>query len=252
MSIPRLFVDQALAANSEVTLRGDAARYIGRVLRARPGDLLTLFDGRGEEFSTRIQQIDKNCIELRLGEGSRRDTESPLAVRLLQGISRGDRMDFVVQKSTELGVHRITPLQTEFSVVRLNAQRAAKRLQHWQGICASACEQCGRNVLPVIDGALTLSDFLSLKCPTETTRLMLSPEATETMESLKKPTGSVELLIGPEGGFSEQESTLARQHGFLPIAIGPRVLRTETAAVAAVALVQAFWGDLGGVPRPGS
>lgn len=244
MSIPRLFSREKLVEHSSCVLRGEAARYVGRVLRCRPGDALILFDGSGPEFAGVIAEIGKQEVSVDIAAATQRTVESPLAVHLLQGISRGERMDIVVQKATELGVRRITPLQTEFSVVRLNAERAAKRQQHWQRIGESACEQCGRTVPPAIDAAMTLQDFLQRDAPAKSTRLILLPGAGQHFGNLAMPPAGIELMIGPEGGFSpaEQEQAIAR--GFVPIGLGPRVLRTETAALAALALVQSLWGDL--------
>lgn len=245
MPIPRLYVKQTLAAQAHITLRDEAARYIGKVLRCRPGDALKLFDGSGPEYPATIVRISKQDVELRLSEATSGSVESALDVRLLQGISRGERMDFVVQKATELGVRRISPLQTEFSVVRLDKARAAKRQLHWQRIAESACEQCGRNVPPVIDEAQSFQDFLADPAVSQSTRLLLLPEAGIDLAAAGRPRAGVELFIGPEGGLSPGEVTQVTAREFLPVRIGPRVLRTETAALATLALVQGLWGDLG-------
>lgn len=244
MAVPRLFVNEKISAQSEITLRAEAARYIGRVLRGRPGDTLQLFDGSGAEYLASIVRISRHEVLLNVADATGRSVESPLDVRLVQGLSRGERMDFVVQKAVELGVRRITPLQTEFSVVRLAAERASRRRQHWQGIAESACEQCGRSVPPLIDPALSLQEFLGEPAAADCTRLVLLPGAAQSIDSIAAPRGAVELLIGPEGGLSDSESARALAQGFLPVAMGPRILRTETAAIAALTLVQALWGDL--------
>ncbi|MGB5579223.1 MAG: 16S rRNA (uracil(1498)-N(3))-methyltransferase [Woeseia sp.] len=244
MSTPRLFTNEKLAEHGSCVLRGEAARYIGRVLRSRPGDALILFDGSGPEFAAVIAEIGKQEVRVTIAEATQRQSESPLAVHLLQGISKGERMDTVVQKTTELGVRRITPLQTEFSVVKLSAERAAKRQQHWQRIGESACEQCGRSVPPAIDAAMTLQDYLQRDAPSKSSRLILLPGAERHFANLATPSAGIELMVGPEGGFSAAEQELASARGFVPIGLGPRVLRTETAAIAALALVQSLWGDL--------
>lgn len=245
MSAPRLFINDKLSANSDRVLRGEAARYVGRVLRCRPGDALALFDGSGSEFAAVITTINKQEVNVRIADAAARNVESPLDVRLLQGISRGERMDIVVQKATELGVRRITPLLTEFSVVRLDSSRAEKRQQHWQRIATSACEQCGRNIPPTVDTAATLQDYLQAAPANDCNRLLLQHGASNAFTDRAGPPGAIELLIGPEGGLSsaEQDTVIAR--GFVPVSLGPRVLRTETAAIAALALVQSLWGDLG-------
>lgn len=244
MSAPRLFVNEKISAQSEITLRDEAARYIGRVLRSRPGDTLQLFDGSGAEFLASIVRISRQDVLLHVTDATDRNVESPLDVRLVQGISRGERMDTVVQKAVELGVRRITPLQTEFSVVRLAAERATRRRQHWQRIAESACEQCGRNVPPIIDPALSFQEFLGNTAAADCTRLVLLPGAAQSIDKIDEPRAGVELLIGPEGGLSDSESAQALAQGFVPVAMGPRILRTETAAIAALTLVQALWGDL--------
>jgi 16S rRNA (uracil1498-N3)-methyltransferase len=162
---------------------------------------------------------------------------------LVQGISRGERMDFVIQKATELGVHRISPVLTEFSVVKLQADRASRRLLHWNKIAQSACEQCGRSKIPVIDEPSVLHDFLRGSTPAQS-RLLLQPSATTSLHQIGRPESVIDLLIGPEGGISDSETEMLLDAGFKAVSLGPRVLRTETAALAAVAILQAKWGDL--------
>jgi len=244
MSRTRLHVDSPLSENSEFELTGDPARYIGRVLRLGPNDELTLFDGRGGEYPATILSLGKNNVRLAIAGHVDRDIESPLAIHLLQGISRGDRMDFVVQKATELGVHRITPVITEYSVVRLDPKRAEKRVQHWRGIGASACEQSGRNVLPQIDPPQALRTWLGDNFEGPGDRLIMKPGAKASMKSIDSNVQQLILLIGPEGGFSDSEYELANATGFNAIGFGARILRTETAAVAAITALQTLFGDL--------
>lgn len=245
MTASRLYVDAALAADTRLALPEFAARHVGRVLRCRPGDELTLFDGRGGEFAATVEQVSKRGVVVNVGAHRERDTEAALPVHLFQGLSRGDRMDTVVQKATELGVARITPLVSEHTVVRLDDERAGKRLAHWRRVAASACEQCGRNRLPRVDPPAKLACVLGAAPAAGTLRLLLSPEAGVGLRQPgRERPAAVELLIGPEGGFSAAEAALAAEAGFEGISLGPRILRTETAAIAALALVQAAWGDL--------
>ena len=246
MPASRLYVDSALAADTRITLPDAAARHVGRVLRCRPGDELTLFDGRGGEFAATVDEVSKRGVVVSVGGRRSHDVESPLALRLIQGVSRGDRMDTVVQKATELGVTRISPLVSERTVVRLDEERAEKRIAHWRRVAISACEQCGRNRLPQVDPPASLAEVLGAAPPAGSARLLLSPKARAGLGDPGRPRpATVELLIGPEGGFSAAEAALAGEAGFEGISLGPRVLRTETAAIAALALVQAAWGDLG-------
>ena len=244
MSRTRLHIESPLAANSELDLDEKAARYVGRVLRLAPGDSLVLFDGRGGEYQATIIALSRNKATVAVGEHSTRDVESPFAIHLLQGISRGERMDFVMQKATELGVRKITPLITDHTVVKLQAKRAETRLHHWQGIVASACEQSGRNVLPEVSSPQPFRSWLGENVDAGGTRLILKPGGDGSLKSVGDEVQSVILLIGPEGGFSSQEYELAEATGFREIGFGKRVLRTETAALAAIASLQTLYGDL--------
>lgn len=243
MPISRLFVDDDLEAGQPLRLRGEPARHAGRVLRCRPGDELILFDGRGGECRAVVNTVSKQELLVTPGEYVSLSRESPLDVHLLQGVSRGERMDIVVQKATELGVARITPVLTEFSVVRLDDERARKRQQHWQRIARGACEQSGRNVPPVVDLPARFTEALP-PGPADRPRLILQPDGSVRLGDLVNNVTGVILLIGPEGGFSDAELAQAAASGFTAIGLGPRILRTETAAIAALALVQARWGDL--------
>lgn len=244
MSNKRLYVDAPIKLNAELHLRGNHARYIGRVLRLRPDDTLTVFDGSGNEFLVTIRSIRKDVVETTVIEALDRSPESPLSVTLMQGVSRGDRMDFAIQKATELGVTRIVPVLTDYSVVKLNTNRAEKKQAHWESVAASACEQCGRNVLPVIDAPTALVNVLADYHGALSTQILLKPGANRTLKSLDIDGNDVTLLVGPEGGFSDLEYENAEIAGFLPIGFGPRILRTETAALAALAALQSLYGDL--------
>ncbi len=244
MSKTRIYIKETAIVRNRVELRGDHARYVGRVLRLRPGDEMTLFDGSGFEYRAVIETCRKNAIGLSVTEKVECDLESPLRIHLLQGISRGERMDFVVQKATELGAIRITPVLTEYSVVRLDQKRAGKKHAHWMGIAASACEQCGRNIVPVIDAPVTIRNWLGENHDERQTRLIMKPGCTQTVGTLQPNGRELTVLVGPEGGFSDDEYDLAEATGFEPLGLGPRILRTETAALTILASLQTLYGDL--------
>jgi 16S rRNA (uracil1498-N3)-methyltransferase len=241
--LTRVHVAGPLAAGSRRTIEGDAANHITRVLRLRPGEPLTLFDGRGGEHAATIEEFRKGAVIVTVGERSAAGRESPLPLTLAQGISRGERMDWVVQKATELGVSRIVPVSTERTVVRLEARQSERKRAHWQAIAVAACEQSGRNVIPEIAAPLVLQDFLRA-ADARAARLLLSPAGTLGVDDLQRPAGEVIVLIGPEGGLAESEQRAALAAGFTAVRMGPRVLRTETAAVAALTLLQHRFGDL--------
>lgn len=247
MTPRRLYIDQPLTAGQTLVIDGEPARYVGRVLRCRPGQTLVLFDGGGAEFPSTIETIARNGVTFQVGDVVHRDVESPLALRLMQGLSRGERMDTVIRKTTELGVQRLSPLDCEFSVVHLDDRRADSRTRHWQGICQSACEQCGRNTLPVLDAPATFAGVIA-DSGDQATRLLLHPGASQSMQDIA-PSTDVTLLVGPEGGFSDGELAHADEAGFTRVSLGPRTLRTETAAIVAVTLAQSLWGDLSGGSR---
>jgi 16S rRNA (uracil1498-N3)-methyltransferase len=243
MRLTRVHVTGALAAGGRRTLEGDAANHIARVLRLRPGDALTLFDGGGGEHAARIEEVRQGAVIVTVGERADPARESPLQLTLAQGVSRGERMDWVVQKATELGVSRIVPVLTERSVVKLDARQSQRKLQHWQGIAVAACEQSGRDRIPEIAAPRGLHDLLGDLRP-GVTRLLLSPAAGLRLGQLPAPEGEVVVLIGPEGGLAQTEQRAALAAGFAAVGLGPRVLRTETAAVAALTLLQHRFGDL--------
>jgi len=240
----RLFVPHRLGPGAELSLDEDAARYLGRVLRLKRGEALSVFNGDDGEWHAVIEKLGKSNVELRVGAGIENDNESPLKVHLVQGISRGERMDFVVQKATELGVKRITPVLTDYGVVKLAGPRADKRRAHWQRIAESACEQCGRVRPPLVDAPVELNTWFGLGESVDSTELILAPGAGQALADVDAPDQKLCLLIGPEGGFSEREYEDASIAGFEPVSIGPRILRTETAAVAALAIAQSRWGDV--------
>ena len=240
----RLFVSSALSNGVELELDGDRAKYLGKVLRVRVGDTLTIFNGDGPEWPATIISISKSRINLALGMSIDPGTESPLKIHLVQGISRGDRMDFVVQKATELGVKRITPVLTEYGIVKLKSDRAEKRRDHWQKIANSACEQSGRTRQPLIDMPMPLKNWFGSKPPKVDAEVVLVPNAAAPLALIPAPETKICVLIGPEGGFSETEYGDAEVSGFQAVSLGPRVLRTESAAIATLSVLQSMWGDL--------
>lgn len=245
MALTRLFIRSELRPGLSLRLDQEQARYLGRALRLRPGDSLTVFNAEAGEFSAVVTSVGKADAEVTVGTAIATMTESPLKVHLVQGVSRGERMDLIVQKATELGVKRITPVLTEYGVVKLDDGRADKRRDHWEKIAASACEQSGRIRPPLIDTPLRLKSWFGGKTSATDVDLILQPGAVTSMASLTTPKTKVCLLIGPEGGFSEAEYDDARVSGFTAVSLGPRVLRTETAAIAAIAVAESLWGDLG-------
>ena len=240
---PRLFCPGEIPVSGVLELPEQAAHHAVRVLRLAPGDSVRLFNGQGAEWDSQIATVRKTGVSVRVGVRRERDVEASLQVLLAQGISARERMDFTVQKAVELGVNEIQPLETRRSVVRLREERASRRVDHWQNLAIGACEQCGRNRVPLVHPIETLSDWLGA-LPREATqsRLLLSPEATSSLRELPAPR-SVVLLAGPEGGLAPEEQELAQLCGFRPVRLGPRILRTETAALAALAAMHALWGD---------
>ncbi|MEH6648777.1 MAG: 16S rRNA (uracil(1498)-N(3))-methyltransferase [Motiliproteus sp.] len=242
MRSPRVYEPQPLIDGAELSLNDSAVQHLGRALRMRPGDSIRLFDGGGNEHHAELIELTKRAIRVRIGSKIDSASESALEVELGQVMSRGERMDYVVQKATELGVSRIVPLFSERCEVKLNPERQAKRVDHWQQVAISACEQSGRSRVPQIAMPQPLSTWLA-DCESEL-KLVLHPDAAMPLAQRQIPTSSA-LLIGPEGGLSDAEIDQARSQGFESLRLGPRVLRTETAPVAALSVLQYLWGDLG-------
>jgi 16S rRNA (uracil1498-N3)-methyltransferase len=222
---------------------GSAGNHIARVLRLRVGDLLTLFNGQGGEYGGRIEEMRRDSVRVSVLEHRDEERESPFHLTLAQGISRGERMDWVVQKATELGVSRIAPLFTERSVVHLDEKQAAKKVQHWRAIAIAACEQSGRNHIPEIDAPIGIFALLEQRAA-GAVALLLSPGAQLRITDVPATDAGATVLIGPEGGLAQVEQETALRSGFTPVRLGPRVLRTETAAVCALTLLQQKFGDL--------
>ena len=244
MNQPRFYCRAALSPGAHVELPEPVARHAVRVLRLGVGAPLTLFDGRGGEYPAQIERIERDRVFAELGAWVEIERESPLSLTLVQALQAGDKMDFTVQKAVELGVSHVVPVESRRSVLRLAGERAAKRVAHWQGVVASACEQCGRYQVPLVAPVEKLENWLS-RPSGGVLRLMLSPDAEGTLVDLP-PAKDVQLLIGAEGGLDPQEELAARQAGFVPVRMGPRVLRTETAGLTALAVLQALWGDFRG------
>lgn len=243
MRIPRIYHPNRLHAHSEIDLSADAAHHVGRVLRMHTGDPLQLFDGSNQVFTGYILNADKKRIRVCVGQGSNESKESPLVLHLGQVISRGEKMEFTIQKSTELGINVITPLLSERCGVKLDNQRLDKKVQQWQKIAITACEQCGRNRVPTIRPVMELDAWCQEQ--DNSLKLNLHPQATQRISDLPENTHDVRLLIGPEGGLSPQEINTVNNHQFIDILLGPRILRTETAALTTITALQTRFGDLG-------
>lgn len=243
-SPPRFYCPMDLSQGATRDLPEAAAHHAARVLRLRVGDLVVVFNGDGGEAEAEISFIGKDHVSVRVGLWRARESESPVRVALAQGLSARERMDFTLQKAVELGVAEVFPIETRRSVMRLADERAARRIEHWQSLVAAACEQCGRNRVPPVHPVSSLPDFLgSHPARSEQQRYVLSLDAHTRLRELPPP-GELLLLAGPEGGFAPEEIQIARSCGFTPVRLGPRVLRTETAALAALAAIHALWGDL--------
>jgi len=242
MRIPRIYLPKALNAGATVELDERAARHAMKVLRLRAGDALVLFNGEGGEYAATLEGGPRDAPRVQVGEHRSLAVESPLELHLAQGVARSERMDYVIQKAVELGVSAITPVMTERCVVRLSGERQARRMDHWRGVAISATEQCGRDRVPAIQTPVALADWLGESY--EGLRLVLAPDADAGVQGLGERAQQVRLLIGPEGGLSEAELERARAGGYRGLRLGPRVLRTETAAVAALTALQTLWGDL--------
>lgn len=243
MPTPRIYLPQPLADGTTVQLDERAQRHAVKVLRLRPGEALTLFNGEGGEYHATLEDNRREGAQVRVGEHVAQERESPLDIALLQGVARGEKMDLILQKAVELGVSRIVPLATARSQVKLRGERLEKRMQHWQGVIIHACEQCGRNRLPELGTLQGFDTALAAHAPART-GLLLDPGA-EHGPGVLEQAQALSLLIGPEGGLSPDEREQARAAGFRSMRLGPRVLRTETAGLAALAALQCLYGDLG-------
>lgn len=241
MPTPRFYLDQPLAQGARFNLPPGPARHAARALRLAPGAGIVLFDGRGGEYAARIERIQKDEVAVSVTGFEPVERESTLRVLLAQGISGGERMDYTLQKAVELGVDAIQPIAARRSVVKLNGERADRRVAHWQGVVASACEQCGRNRVPPVAPPLALADWLGRRPAGRL--LFLSPLAERRLADLPPPADADTLVAGPEGGFEADEIAALHAARAVPVRLGARILRTETAALAALAAMQTLWGD---------
>ena len=238
----RIHIAQPLSEGLEISLPESAFRHLVQVLRMQAGDTFVAFNGEGGEFTATLGEVGKKRANARLGAPTPTERESPLDLTLAQCVSKGDRMDYTIQKAVELGVTRMQPLLSVRSVVRVDAERWDKKLEHWRGVIISACEQSGRTRVPELLPLLTLTGWLD-NAGVRGTGLTLDPESRRGLRALPQPDGAITLLVGPEGGLSPEELDAARRAGLTGVHMGPRVLRTETAGVAALAALQALWGD---------
>lgn len=239
----RFYCPEKLPIGAVVKLPESAATHAARVLRMVEGDSVTLFNGDGADYACTLTSVKKNAVIAKVNSRAEANNESPLNITLLQGISSGDRMDYTIQKAVELGVKQIQPIATERSLVKLNKTRAEKRIVHWQNVIASACEQSGRAFVPQIGTPLTLNHWLTENSHQKQCRILLNPVSAKRLAEINKPASEIQLLIGAEGGLSPNEIEIAMNNGFQSTVLGPRILRTETAALAAIASMHSLWGD---------
>jgi len=243
MPPPRIFCDVRLGPGAQLTLAPEAAQHVAKALRLKAGDALTVFDGQGGEYEASIQRAEKDRVDVKVGAWRDVDREPRLAVGLAQGLPEADKMDWIIQKAVELGAAWIQPLVCDRSVVRLTGERAARREAHWQRVAIAACEQSGRNRVPEVRPTLAFMSWIAVEAAGP--RWMLSPDA-DSIVAHAPPATPLELLVGPEGGLSDRERELAVMKGCESVALGPRILRTETAPIAALAAIHALWGDFTG------
>ena len=236
----RIYQNISFTTGSEIQLNHQAAHHITNVLRLPVNSPLIIFNGQGGEYSAIIIAINKKSVTVRIGDFINIERESPLNLHLAQGISRGNKMDFTIQKAVELGVKTITPIITARCTIKLPPDRWQKKLHHWQTIIINACQQCGRNQLPLLNSPIAIEDWLPQTV--NTTKLILHPTANRTLETLTNIQNCI-LLIGSEGGFTDREIVLTKQQQFIPLQLGPRILRSETAGLAAIAVLQNKFGD---------
>jgi 16S rRNA (uracil1498-N3)-methyltransferase len=253
MSNLRFYSPEKLRIGTQVNLSENAATHATRVMRLNVGDKLFLFDGSGSDFECELVSVQKNATLAKVLSAVEVQNESPINITLLLGISSGDRMDIGIQKAVELGVNQIVPIKTERSVVKLDEEKAKKRVEHWQNVVIAACEQSGRAKIPLVSKPESLSAWLQANtqeafsdgdmiCASKT-RILLNPIGAKKLSELQKPAGEIQLLIGAEGGLSDKEIALAISQGFQSIILGARILRTETAPLAAIASMNTHWGD---------
>lgn len=239
----RFYTNNALALGDSIQLSESAAAHATRALRLNVGDKAILFNGDGFDYDCELTSIKKNTVIAKITAANKINNESPLHITLLQAISSGDRMDYTIQKAVELGVTNIQPITSQRSVVKLSPERAEKRIEHWQNVAISACEQSGRAAVPQVATPLSLQQWLAVNPVNNVTRILLNPVGALRLAEMKSPTGEIQLLIGAEGGLTQAEIDLATTHGFQSVVLGARILRTETAALVTIAAIQTLWGD---------
>ncbi|HVC50337.1 MAG TPA: 16S rRNA (uracil(1498)-N(3))-methyltransferase [Burkholderiales bacterium] len=241
MREPRFFHPELLCVGIETRMSESAGHHAAHVLRLKPGDHVTLFDGEGKDYLSRILSLSKSGVYIITETCSIPDRESPVMMELAQGISAADKMDFTLQKAVELGVVKIVPLLTQRCLSKLDVEKATRRVSHWRQVVVSACEQCGRSIVPKVAPIESLDSYLKTSSE-EGVKFMLSPRSDHGFSSFLAP-NNLSLLVGPEGGLTETEEQKALRSGFVAVKLGPRILRTETAALAALSAINALWGD---------
>lgn len=242
----RFYTNENLIVGNTIQLSENAAAHATKALRLTVGDSAVVFNGDGFDYDCELVLVKKNSVLAKITGVNKVNNESPLRITLLQAISSGDRMDFTIQKAVELGVTSIKPITSQRSLVKLSAERAEKRTEHWQNIAISACEQSGRAIVPTVSAPLSFSHLfahLAKVSAPDDCKITLAPDASHNLQSLAKPSGNIYLLIGAEGGLTNEEIALSKTHGFQSTLLGPRILRTETAALTAIAAMQTLWGD---------
>lgn len=239
--MPRFYLNQELRAGQTIELPENVVRHLN-VLRLKAGDEAVLFNGSGKAYPAVLQSLEKRRATAEILREENANSESPIDITLVQSVSSGERMDFTLQKSVELGVRRIQPVISERCVVRLNGERADKRVQRWQEIVISACEQSGRNIVPQVLPLVSYREALQ-QMPSEKTKLLMSLNRAQKLNQIQPSSSGIILMIGPEGGWTNQEEQQAFDAGFQSVTLGPRVLRTETASLAAISAMQTLWGD---------
>lgn len=242
MRIPRFYINEALVVDNTLQAPAELAHYISTVLRLRIGCAIVLFNGNGSDYPSELVDVHKRNVSMLINAQISLSVESPLHLHLGQGVSKGERMDIALQKAVELGVTEITPIITENCNVKLDEERWEKKHASWQKLIISACEQSQRNVLPVLHAPVSMNNWLGQASTLD--KIILAPGAKTYLSTLRKPQKGFRLLIGPEGGLSEQEVYTATETGYIPVNIGSRILRTETAAIASLAILQANFGDI--------
>ncbi len=249
VGVPRIHCDLKLGPGAQFALEADAAQHVAKSLRLKAGDSIVVFDGRGGEYEASLTRVERERVDVKVGPIREPGRESPLEIGLVQGVPEADKMDWIIQKATELGVGWIQPLTCERSVVRLSAERASRREAHWRRVAIAAAEQSGRTRIPEVRPTLAFMSWVAPPSPIP--RWMLDPSA-QSISAQPAVTGPLELLVGPEGGFAERERELLASRGAIGVSLGPRVLRTETAAIVAMSAIHALWGDFRPVATPDS